>query len=120
MKLVFDYYMYVAAPLLSVSLLTMCFGLAFSPIEAKGKKFALAFVSFVALVGLGMSKDISYLNLVGILHALTAIGIAAICFKYVGNIYSSLLFVPCALIVFVVCFNLLNDDVGLTLMGRWN
>lgn len=98
----------------------MCFGLAFSPIEAKVKKVALAFFAFVALVGLGMSRDISHLNLVGILHALTAICIAAICYKYVRNIYSSFLFVPCALIVFVVGFNLLNDDVGLTLMGRWN
>ena len=120
MKVVFDYYMYVALPILAVSLLTMCLGLAFSPIEAKVKKVALAFFAFVALVGLGMSRDISHLNLVGILHALTAISIATICYKYFRSIYSTFQFVPCALIVFVVCFNLLNDDVGLTLMGRWN
>jgi hypothetical protein len=97
----------------------MCFGLALSPIQAKGRKVTLAFLVYVALVGLGMSKDISYLNLIGLLHALTAICIAVVCYQYIQNIFSSFLFVPCALIVFIVCFNLLNDSMGLTLMGRW-
>jgi len=81
---------------------------------------ALALVAYVAIVALGMSGNIKNLSLIGIAHALIAFAIAALAARKLSVGAGWLLLVPCFFILVVVIFNLLNEGIGLELMGRWS
>lgn len=80
---------------------------------------AVALLAYIAIVALGMSDNIKHLSLIGIAHALIAFAIAALAARHLDVRAGWLLIVPCFFIVVVVLFNVVNEDIGLELMGRW-
>jgi len=116
---IFEHYVSVAWPAIAIVLPLMLVAVLFTRRTGRLKAVAVALVTYLAIVVLGMSSDIKHLSLIGVAHALIAFGIAALAVEYLKVWAGWLLFVPCFFIAIVVIFNIVNQGMGLELMGRW-
>jgi len=117
---IFEHYVSVAQITIASVLPLMLVAVLATRKTGKLKAAALALIAYLAIVALGMSGNIKHLNLIGVAHALIAFAIAGLAARHLDVRAGWLLFVPCFFIVVVVLFNIVNDDIGLELLGRWN
>ena len=117
---VFEHYVGVAQITIAVALPLMLVAVLITRKTGRLRAAAVALVAYIATVALGMSSDIKHLTPIGIAHALIAFAIAAMAARHLQVRAGWLLLIPCFFIFVVVVFNLLNEGIGLELMGRWN
>lgn len=117
--LVFEHYVPIARVALVTGLLFLIVGMLVYPAKRRVIDCLSSSVLYVIVVALGMSANIKHLSVIGIAHAATAIGIVIIAIYTYKNRASWLLAIPIFLILVVLVFNLVNDQRGLELMGRW-
>ncbi|MEX2498957.1 MAG: hypothetical protein WD397_08810 [Wenzhouxiangellaceae bacterium] len=116
---IFEHYVGVAQLTIVTVLPLMLGAVLMTRKTGKLQAAAVALVVYLAIVALGMSDNIKHLSLIGVSHGLIAFAIAALAARHLNVRAGWLLFVPCFFIVVVVLFNLVNEDMGLELMGRW-
>lgn len=117
---VFEHYVGVAQITIASALPLMLVAVLITRKTGRLRAATVALVAYIAIVALGMSSDIKHLTPIGIAHALIAFAIAAMAARHLQVRAGWLLLIPCFFIFVVVVFNLLNEGIGLELMGRWN
>ena len=118
--LLFEHYVSVANAVVPGGLALLIAGMLLFPAKRRVIDCLSSMVIYVAVVALGMSKDIKHLDVIGYAHAATAFAIVILAIRSYKNRASWLLAIPCLLILVVLIFNIVNEQRGLELMGRWN
>jgi len=118
-NLIFEYYFPISSSFILGGLVFVGLGMLIWPASNRFKDSLFSIGIYLSLVALGMSEDIKHLSFIGLIHAATAIIIAALAIKHYQNRVSYILLVPCLFMGIVIIFNIFSEGRGLELMGRW-
>jgi len=117
--LLFKHYVSIASIVVPGGLALLVTGMLVFPAKRRVIDCLSSMAIYVAIVALGMSEDIKHPSLIGYIHAATAFAIVILAIRSYKNRASWLLATPCLLILVVLAFNMVNEQRGLELMGRW-
>lgn len=116
---IFDYYPWVALIVLPTTFCLLAIGLLITEKHLKLQQTIKTSCVYFSIIALGMSTNIKYLDLLGIIYTLFALSLAWIWIRKHNNKVLYLLAIPCTFLLCVVLFNLSNTASGLELFGRW-
>jgi len=117
--LLFEHYAPVASVVVPGGLVLLIVGMLVFPAKRRVIDCLSSMIIYLAVVALGMPANIKFLSVIGFVHAATAFGIVILAIRSYKNRASWLLAIPCLLILVVLVFNMVNEQRGLELMGRW-